>query len=62
MSKLFLSVLNMSIAASWLVLAVLLLRLILKKAMLTTWLKNFRFCAMTADLWIISKTVQMILF
>ncbi len=32
MSKLFLSVLNMSIAASWLVLAVLLLRLALKKA------------------------------
>ena len=32
MSKLFLSVLNMSIAASWIVLAVLLLRFALKKA------------------------------
>ncbi len=32
MSKLFLSVLNMSIAASWIVLAVLLLRFLLKKA------------------------------
>lgn len=32
MSKLFLSILNMSIAASWIVLAVLLLRIVLKKA------------------------------
>lgn len=32
MSRLFLSVLNMSIAASWIVLAVLLLRIVLKKA------------------------------
>ena len=32
MSKLFLSVVNMSIAASWIVLAVLLLRFLLKKA------------------------------
>ena len=32
MSELFLEILNMSISASWLVLAVLILRLVLKKA------------------------------